>query len=365
LFSPLNLGPVELANRVTISAMCQYSAVDGCMGDWHLLHIGSLSLSGASLFMIESTGVVPEGRISHGCLGLYTDDQEKSIRRVLDLVRKQSPIKIGIQLGHAGRKASAHLPWEGQGALKSDERAWPTVAPSSIALGPGWPMPEELDRAALRELRNAYVAAAHRAARAGIDVIEFHSSHGYLIAQFLSPVTNKRTDEYGGNAANRMRFPLEVFSAIRSAWPADRALGAKITGSEFVDGGLTPEDAVTYSRALQDEGCDYVTVSGGGIVLDAKVPVAPGYQVPFAEKVKRETGIVTGAVGLISDPRQAEKILQDGDADFVAIARAMLFNPRWAKHAAALLGESIPYPLQYSRAQPQFWKPGATLGHLS
>lgn len=365
LFSPLKLGPIELSNRITISAMCQYSAVDGCMTDWHLLHVGNLSLSGASMFMIESTGVVPEGRISQGCVGLYSDANEAAMARVLDFVRGISPIKIGVQLGHAGRKASAFRPWGGSGPLSSDKGAWQTYAPSEIPLGPGWPVPTALDRAGMDALKTAYVDAARRAERIGIDIIEFHSTHGYLIAQFLSPLANKRTDEYGGSLENRMRYPLEVFAAIRATWPADRTLGSKITGSDYAEGGVTPEEAVVYARALKAAGCDYVTVSGGGTVLDAKVPVGPGYQVPFAEKVRRETDITVGTVGLISDPAQAEQILAEGKADFVALARAMLFNPRWASHAAAVLGETVSYPPQYARAQPQAWKPGATLGRLT
>lgn len=365
LFSPFKIGKLELSNRITVSAMCQYSAVNGCMTDWHQMHLGNLSLSGASLFMIEATGVTPDARISHGCVGLYSDESEAALARVLQFVRGISPIKVGIQLGHAGRKGSAFRPWEGQGALSPDKGAWQTVAPSAIALAPGWPVPAALDRTAMDALKQAFVASVRRAARIGLDIIEFHSTHGYLISEFLSPLANKRSDEYGGSLENRMRYPLELFTAMRAVWPAERPLGAKITGSDFAEGGITPEEAVIYARALKERGCDYVTVSGGGTILDAKVPLGPGYQVPFAEKVKRETGIVTGTVGLISDPHQAEQILAEGKADFVALARAMLFDPRWGCHAAITLGDEARYAPQYSRAQPKFWPPGAKLGSIA
>lgn len=364
LFSTFKIGHLELENRIVIAPMCQYSAVEGSMTDWHKMHLGSLALSGASLLIIEATGVVPEGRISHGCVGLYSDENEAAISRSLKFIRGISPIKVGIQLGHAGRKASACRPWDGQGAQSREQGGWQTVAPSAIALAPGWPSPDALDRAGMDAIRNAFVDSVRRAARIGLDLIEFHSAHGYLISEFLSPLANKRTDEYGGSLENRMRYPLEVFAAMRAAWPAQQPLGAKITGSDFADGGITPEEAVIYVRALKAAGCDYVTVSGGGTVLDAKVPLGPGYQVPFAEKVKRETGITTGAVGLISDPHQAEKILVDGKADFIALARAMLFNPRWGCHAAVALGTEVRYAPQYARAQPKVWPPGANLGSL-
>jgi 2,4-dienoyl-CoA reductase-like NADH-dependent reductase (Old Yellow Enzyme family) len=364
LFSPIAIGGLELTNRITISPMCQYSAVDGSMTDWHLMHIGSLALSGASLFVIEATGVTPEGRISPGCVGLYSDENEAAIARVLKFVRSISPIKVGLQLGHAGRKASAQRSWEGGRALDREHGGWQTVAPSSVALAQGWPAPAALDRAAMQALKHAFVAAVRRADRIGLDLIEYHSTHGYLMSEFLSPLANKRSDEYGGSLDNRMRYPLEVFAAMRAAWPEERPLGAKITGTDFAEGGITPDESVAYAKALKAAGCDYVTVSGGGMVLDAKVPVGPGYQVPFAEKVRRETGITTGAIGLITDPHQAETILQEGKADFIALARAVLFNPRWGCHAAVALGAELKYAPQYARAEPRVWPPGATLGRV-
>ncbi len=359
LFTPFSIGRMELANRITIAPMCQYSAVDGSMTDWHLMHLGTLALSGASMMVIEATGVTPEGRITPQCVGLYSDVNEAAIKRVVDYCRSVSSIRIGIQLGHAGRKASAQRPWEGRGALEPGQGAWQTVAPSAVPLAAGWPTPHALDRSEMETIKAAFVSAAQRAARSGLDFMEMHSTHGYLLAEFLSPLANRRTDDYGGSLENRMRFPLEVFQALREAWPAEKPIGAKITGSDFAEGGWTPDEAVAYARELQKLRCDYVTLSGGGTVLDAKIPMAPGYQVPFAEKVRKEVGITTGAIGLISDPRQAEDIIASGKADFVALARAMLFNPRWPLHAAAALGEDIRYPPQYERSAPKAWPPAA------
>jgi 2,4-dienoyl-CoA reductase-like NADH-dependent reductase (Old Yellow Enzyme family) len=357
LFEPLAVGPMALTNRIAVAAMCQYSAVDGSMTDWHLQHLGSLSLSGAAMLAIEATGVTAQGRITHGCTGLYSDENEASIKRVVGFVRTISPMRIGVQLAHAGRKASAQRPWEGRGALGPVD-AWQTVAPSAIPLAPGWPTPIALDRAAMNGVRDAFVASAKRAARIGLDFVELHSTHGYLLSEFLSPLSNKRDDEYGGSLENRMRYPLEIVRAVRETWPRHKALGAKISGTDFAEGGWTPDDAVIYARELKALGCDYVTVSGGGVVLDAKVPTGPGYQVPYAERVKRESDITTGAVGLISDAQQAEDIVASGKADFVALARAMLFDPRWPWHAAVALGADIKYPVQYERAHPKAWPPG-------
>lgn len=363
LFSPFSISTLELSNRITIAPMCQYSAVAGSMTDWHLMHLGNLALSGASLLTIEATGVTPGGRITPHCAGLYSDENEAAMARVVRFVRSVSPVKIGLQLAHAGRKASAERPWEGRGALKT-AAAWPSVAPSALALAPGWPVPSALDRAGMSVVRDAFVAAARRAARIGIDLLELHSVHGYLLHEFLSPLSNRRDDDYGGSLENRMRYPLYVFAALRAAWP-DKPLGAKIPGSDFVDGAWSPADAVVYARALKSLGCDYVVVSGGGTVLDAKVPVAPGYQVPFAAQVKRETGITTGAVGLISDPQQAEAIVAEGKADFVALARGVLFDPRWGWHAAVALGADVKYPPQHERCHPELWPPGAQLGRIA
>ncbi|OGA45665.1 MAG: oxidoreductase [Betaproteobacteria bacterium RIFCSPLOWO2_12_FULL_62_58] len=363
LFTPFSIGKLELANRITIAPMCQYSAVDGSMTDWHMQHLGNLALSGASLLIAEATGVAPEGRITPNCTGLYSDENEATMGRVVKFVRSISPIRIGVQLAHAGRKASTQRPWEGRSFLKNGEGAWQTVAPSAIPLAAGWPTPQALNREGMEAVKQAFVAAARRAARIGFDLVELHSTHGYLLSEFLSPLANKREDQYGGSLENRMRFPLEVFRAVRAAW--EKPLGAKISGTDFAAGGWTPDEAVAYARELKTLGCDYVTVSGGGVVLDAKVPVGPGYQVPFAEKVKRETGITTGAIGLISDPHQAEEIVASGKADYVSLARAMLFNPRWPQHAAIALGAELKYPPQYERSAPKAWPPAATLGKIA
>lgn len=358
LFTPMSIGRMDLANRVTIAAMCQYSAVEGAMTDWHMQHLGNLALSGASMMLIEATGVVPEGRITLWCTGLYSDANEAAMKRVVDFVRTISPIRIGLQLNHAGRKASTHRPWEGRGPLEPGNNSWKTVGPSAIALAPGWPAPAALDRAGMDRIKAAYVDAAGRAARVGVDFLEMHSTHGYLLSEFLSPLSNRRDDDHGGSLESRMRFPLEIFAALRAAWPRGKPIGAKISGTDFAPGGWTVEDAVVYARELERLGCDYVTVSGGGVVLDAKVPVAPGYQVPYAERVKREVGITTGSVGLIAGAQQAEAIVAGGKADFVSLARGMLFDPRWPWHAAAALGADVKYPPQYERCDPRIW-PGA------
>jgi 2,4-dienoyl-CoA reductase-like NADH-dependent reductase (Old Yellow Enzyme family) len=364
LFEPFSIGGMTLVNRVTVAPMCQYSAIDGTMTDWHLMHLGSLAISGASMLVIEATGVTPEGRITRYCTGLYSDENERALKRTIEFCRGISPIRIGVQIAHAGRKASTHRPWEGRSFLKNGEGGWRTLAPSAIALAAGWPTPHEMTRADMDAVKQAFVAAAQRAARAGVDFLELHSTHGYLLCEFLSPLSNHRSDEYGGSLENRMRFPLEVFRAVRAAVPAEKPVGAKISGTDFAEGGWMPDDAVAYAHALKGIDCGYVTVSGGGVVLDAKVPAGPGYQVPYAERVRKETGITTGAVGLITDPQQAEEILAGGKADFVSLARAMLFNPRWPQHAAVALGAEARYAPQYERAAPASWPPAKTLGRI-
>jgi 2,4-dienoyl-CoA reductase-like NADH-dependent reductase (Old Yellow Enzyme family) len=356
LFTPLDLGGLTLANRITVAPMCQYSAVDGSMTDWHLMHLGTLALSGASMLAIEATAVTPEGRITPHDTGLYSDANEQAMARVVHYVRSISPIRLGIQLSHAGRKASAERPWEGRGALSDAQGAWSTEAPSAISLADGWPTPHPLARPDMQRIKQAFANAAQCAMRIRLDFVELHCTHGYLLSEFLSPLSNRRDDEYGGSLENRMRYPLEVFEAVRAAVPAGTPVGAKISGTDFAPGGWMPEDAVVFARELKKRGCAYVTVSGGGVVLDAKVPAGPGYQVPYAEKVKRETGITAGAVGLITEPAQAEEIVATGKADFVSLARAMLFNPRWGWHAALALGGEVEYPPQYQRCAPKVWQ---------
>ncbi len=360
LFEPITLGGVALANRIAVSPMCQYSAEDGSANDWHLQHLGALSLSGAGLVVVEQTAVESIGRISQGCLGLYSDANEAALARIVALCRRWGSARLGIQLAHAGRKGSARLPWQGGGPLASDAGAWTALAPSAIPFDEHWPAPAALDAAGLARIRDAHAAAAKRADRLGFDLVELLGAHGFLLHSFLSPIANRREDRYGGNLANRMRFPLEVAAAIRAVWPREKALGMRITGCDWIAGGISPDEAGVLARELREIGFDYVCVSSGGISPQARVALAPGYQVPFAASVKRASGIAVQAVGMIVDPRQAEAIVADGHADCVALARAFLDDPRWAWHAADALGAEIAYAPQYRRARPDQW-PGATL----
>ena len=360
LFEPLSLGGLTLANRIAVSPMCQYSAENGAAADWHLQHLGSLSLSGAGLVIVEQTAVEPAGRITHGCLGLYSDASEAALARVVGFCRRAGSAALGIQLAHAGRKGAARLPWEGGGPLAPDAGAWTTVAPSGIPFDNSWPAPGALDETGLARIRDAHAAAAKRADRLGFDLVELLGAHGFLLHSFLSPITNRRTDSYGGSLANRMRYPLEVAAALREVWPRRKALGMRITGTDWVDGGITPDEAGVFAGKLRDIGFDYVCVSSGGVSPAARPAVAPGYQVPLAAAVKKASGIVVQAVGLIVDPHQAEAIVGEGHADCVALARAFLDDPRWVWHAAAALGADAFYPPQYLRARPEYW-PGAAL----
>ena len=358
LFSPLDLGPVRLPNRIVVSPMCQYSADDGCMSDWHLQHLMTLAMSGAGLVVVEATAVERIGRITHGDTGLYSDANERAMARSLAAARAVAlpGTRFGIQIAHAGRKASARRPWEGGTALADDEDAWQTVAPSPLALDEGWPVPAALDEDGIERVRRAFVDAVRRAVRLGFEAVELHMAHGYLLHSFQSPVSNRREDRWGGDREGRMAFPLLVARSVREAVPETVALGARITGSDWVDGGLGVEDAVACAAALKSVGLDYVCVSSGGVAPRARIPLGPGYQVPFAAKVKAETGLVTRAVGLIADPHQAEAIVARGEADCVALARAMLDNPRWGWHAAAELGGEVTAPPQYWRSQPSTQK---------
>jgi 2,4-dienoyl-CoA reductase-like NADH-dependent reductase (Old Yellow Enzyme family) len=360
LFEPLSLADITLVNRIAVSPMCQYSAEDGSANDWHLQHLASLSLSGAALVIVEQTAVEPAGRISHGCLGLYSDANEAALARVVGFCRRVSPAVFGIQLAHAGRKGSARLPWEGGGPLTPDAGAWATAAPSAISFDDHWPAPQALDEAGLTRIRDAHANAARRADRLGFDLVELLAAHGFLLHSFLSPIANRRTDSYGGSLANRMRYPLEVARAIREVWPCRKPLGMRITGCDWIDGGITPEEAGIFASELRAIGFDYVCVSSAGINSQARPAVAPGYQVPFAAAVRRASGIVVQAVGMIVTPYQAEAIIADGEADFVALARGFLDDPRWGWHAAAMLGADAVYPPQYRRARPEHW-PGVAL----
>ena len=360
LFSPVALGGITSPNRIVVSPMCQYSAADGAMSDWHLAHLGSLACSGAGLVIIEATGVTREARISHGCVGLYHDLNEAAMKRAVDLYRGITKAPIGVQLAHAGRKASTQVPWAGGKALGPDESPWQTVAPSALAYDADWHTPRELSVADIRKLVDAFAAAAERARRIGLDLVELHSAHGYLMHQFLTPNANRRTDLYGGSLENRMRAPLEVARALREAWPRERALGARITASDWAPGGFEVADAVAYAKALKAVGFDYVCVSSGGAVPNQKIKVEPGYQVGFAEAVRRGAGMNVMAVGMIVDPMHAEELVASGRADTVALARGFLDNPRWPWHAAERLGIKLELPPQYRRARHDLW-PGARL----
>jgi 2,4-dienoyl-CoA reductase-like NADH-dependent reductase (Old Yellow Enzyme family) len=358
LFEPIALAGLTLPNRIAVSPMCQYSAEDGSATDWHLQHLGSLSVSGAGLVVIEQTAVEPAGRITHACLGLYSDANEAALARVVTLCRRWGTAQLGIQLAHAGRKGSARLPWQGGGPLGPDTGDWTTPAPSAIPFGDGWPAPEALDGAGLRRIRDAHAEAARRADRLGFDLVEVLAAHGFLLHSFLSPLSNRRSDNYGGSLNGRMRFPLEVAAAVRAGWPRNKALGMRITGSDWIAGGIAPEEAGEFARELRAIGFDYVCVSSGGISPEARPAVALGYQVPFAAAVKEASGIAVQAVGMIVDPHQAETIVAAGDADFVALARGFLDDPRWAWHAADALGADLACAPQYRRGRPDQW-PGA------
>jgi 2,4-dienoyl-CoA reductase-like NADH-dependent reductase (Old Yellow Enzyme family) len=357
LFTPIQLGGITLPNRIVVSPMCQYSADDGAMTDWHLIHLGQLAESGPGMVVVEATGVTREGRITHGCTGLYTDGNEAAMARVVQACRRVSKNPIGIQLAHAGRKASTHPPFAGGKPLGAGESPWRTVAPSPIPFGEGWHVPHELTAAEIRGLAADFVASALRAKRIGFDAVELHSAHGYLLHQFLSPLANQRKDEYG---KNRMKAPLEIAQAVREVWPKERALGARISGNDWMEGGLGPDDAVAYARELKKIGYDYVCVSSGAMSPLARMKVEPGYQVPFAERVKKNAGIAVRAVGMIADAQQAEDIIASGKADMVAMARAFLDDPRWVWHAAEHFGVQVDYPPQYARSRYDLW-PGAAV----
>jgi 2,4-dienoyl-CoA reductase-like NADH-dependent reductase (Old Yellow Enzyme family) len=357
LFTPITVGNLGLANRIVIAPMCQYSAVDGRMTDWHLIHLGHLALSGAALLTIEATAVVPEGRITYADVGLWSDETEEAVSRTLESVRRWSRMPIAIQLAHAGRKASSEVPWKGGGHFAPDDpHGWQTVSASAVPYDTGWHTPTALDAEGLERVRGAFAGAARRAARLGIDAIQVHGAHGYLLHQFLSPLSNHRDDEYGGSLENRMRFPLEVFDAVRAAFPAERSVSMRVSGTDWAEGGWDVEQTVAFARALEDHGCSAVHVSSGGLTPRQKIPVGPSYQVPLARAVKQATSMPVVAVGLITEFEQAEAIVSTGDADMIALARAILFNPRWPWHAAAHFGARIRAPKQYLRSQPRQYR---------
>lgn len=352
LFSPAYLRGLALPNRIVVSPMCQYVAVDGAATSWHLVHLGGLAQSGAGLVTIEATAVEPDGRITPGDLGLWDDRTEAALRPVIAAVRDHSGVALAMQLGHAGRKASSDVPWQGGGLLAEDAGGWLTHGPSALPQKPGETPPAALDAAGLKRIREAFANAARRADRLGIDALELHAAHGYLLHEFLSPIANQRTDAYGGSLENRMRYPLEVFEAVREAFPADKPVGVKVSATDWVEGGWDVEQTIAFAQELKKRGLDWIVVSSGGVSPLQKIAVGPGYQVPFAEQIREATGVATFAVGLITEPRQAEAVLAEGKADFVAIARGMLYDPRWGWHAAAELGGTVDAEPQYWRAPP-------------
>jgi 2,4-dienoyl-CoA reductase-like NADH-dependent reductase (Old Yellow Enzyme family) len=357
LFDPLELGKLRLANRIVIAPMCQYSAEEGNATDWHLIHLGQLALSGAGLMILEATAVSEVGRISPGDLGLYSDDNEAALARVLAAVRTHSPMPIAIQLGHAGRKGSSQAPWDGGAQIAPDAPGgWLTEAPSAVPHSASEVPPHALDDSGLARVRDAFVAAALRAVRIGLDGIELHAAHGYLLHQFLSPLANHRTDAYGGSRENRLRFPLEVFEAVRAALPADFPVWVRVSAIDWVEGGWGVADTIAFAQALQARGCVAIHVSSGGVSPAQAIRVGPGYQVPFARQVKAAVDVPVIAVGLITEPEQADAIVREGEADAVALARAMLYDPRWPWHAAAKLGAHVNAPRQYWRSQPREFK---------
>jgi 2,4-dienoyl-CoA reductase-like NADH-dependent reductase (Old Yellow Enzyme family) len=352
LFQPLTLRGLTLTNRIVVSPMCQYSADEGAANDWHLVHLGHLALSGAGMLCIEATAVEPAGRITHGCLGLWDDATEAALVPVLAAIRRHAPIKVAMQLAHAGRKASSGRPWEGGQLISVEAGGWVPEGPSAVPHKAEEPPPRALDAAALERIRSAFAATAARAARLGLDALEVHCAHGYLLHAFLSPLANRRDDAYGGSRENRMRFPLEVFEAVRAAFPADRPVGVRLSATDWVEGGWDLADSIAFAAELTRRGADWIDVSSGGVSPAQRITLGPGYQVPFAAAIRAATGAVTMAVGLITEPRQAEEIVASGQADLVALARGMLYNPRWPWHAAAELGAEVAAPHQYWRSQP-------------
>jgi NADPH2 dehydrogenase len=351
LFSPISLSKIELRNRIIVAPMCQYSAVDGSTTDWHLMHLGQFAVSGVGLILVEATGVSPEGRISPGCLGLWSDENQAALGRVVKFCHDYGNAKMGIQLAHAGRKASTDLPWLGGAPIPaSDPRGWQTLAPSATPYNEAFDIPLALDEAGMGKIVDDFIAATKRADEIGFDVIELHMAHGYLLHQFLSPLSNQRNDEFGGALDGRMRFPLQVFNAVRAAWPQHKALGVRISATDWVDSSSWDvNEASQFTAALKAAGADFIDVSSGGNTPDQQIDVGPGYQIGFAATIKRETGLPTMAVGQITEPRQAEAILRSDQADMIALARGMLYNPRWAWHAAEALNAEAAYAPQYMR----------------
>ena len=356
LFSPISLGQLTLANRIVVSPMCQYSAIDGDAQDWHLMHLGSLAISGAGMLIVEAAATSAEGRITPSCLGLYSDSNEAALARVLGAIRAHSAIPIAMQIGHAGRKASSEEPWNGGGLIALDApRGWQPLGPSALAQLPGEAPARAMTLTQIRAVVAQFAATAMRAQRLGIEALELHAAHGYLLHSFLSPLANRRDDAYGGSLENRMRLPLDIFDAVRAVWPEAKPLGVRISASDWVEGGWDIDQSIQLARELKARGCNWLDCSSGGVAPALqKITLGPGYQVPFADAIRKAVpGLPIMAVGLITDPHQAEEIIASGRADMVALARGMLFDPRWPWHAAAELGGQVDAPPQYWRSQPR------------
>jgi 2,4-dienoyl-CoA reductase-like NADH-dependent reductase (Old Yellow Enzyme family) len=352
LFAPLTIRDITLRNRIAVSPMCQYSSDDGFANDWHLVHLGSRAVGGAGLVMVEATAVEARGRITPRDHGIWKDEHIEMLSRIAAFIKSQGCVP-GIQIAHAGRKASCRVPWEGGTVIPLSDGGWKCVAPSAIAFNEGSPLPSSLSATEIAELTRAFVAAARRALAAGFEVLEIHSAHGYLLHEFLSPLSNQRNDEYGGAFENRVRFLLEVTEALRAVWPEQQPLWVRISATDWADGGWTPDDSVRLVGLLRDKGVDLIDCSSGGLVPYAQIPSTPGYQVPFAERIKREANILTGAVGLITEAEQADGIIRGSKADVVLLARAFLRDPYWPLDAAQALGATIKPPVQYQRAFPR------------
>ena len=355
LFAPIRLRDLELWNRIVVAPMCQYSADEGAMTDWHTQHLGSLCNSGAGLVIVEATGVEMAGRISHGCTALCTDAHEAAMKQVVDTCKRWGTAAIGIQLGHAGRKASVQRPWDGGGSLK--DGAWQTKSASALPFDDGWHTPHGMTVEEIGKVKDAFVQATVRADRAGFDLIEIHGAHGYLLNQFLSPLTNRRNDQYGGSLENRVRLPLEIFAAMRAVLPAHKPLGIRISAVEWIEGGITIDDSIAFAHGLRQLGCDFIDVSSGGNSPKQKIELKPGYQVPFAAAIRKATGVPVMAVGLISEPAHAESLVAKGEADMVALARGFMDDLRWGWHAAWSLGIEPRMSPQHRRIGPKSWPP--------
>jgi 2,4-dienoyl-CoA reductase-like NADH-dependent reductase (Old Yellow Enzyme family) len=356
LFSPCHMRGLELANRIAVSPMCQYASDNGIMNDWHLMHYGQFAMGAAGLLFTEATHVSEIGRITPKCAGLWSDDQEADLKRIVDFCKTYGVAATGIQLAHAGRKASTHPPLKGGAPMTGTEGAWETLAPSPLPYGPDWPVPRELDKAGMNEIKQQFVDAARRCIGIGFDTIELHAGHGYLLNQFFSPLSNHRTDEYGGDVHKRIRYPLEVFEAIRKVWPDDKPLGLRVSAVDWVEGGTKIEDTIAFAQALEEIGCDYIDITSGGVDSRQKIKAGPGYQTGFASAVKKSVNIPVMAVGMITQAQQAEDVIARGDADIVMLARGMMYDPRWAWHAAKDLGAETTYPPQYIRCSPEYWE---------